>query len=171
MRISASSLVIRFTSSLSSLLPGTTTLALRIDSRVSSESEALYLPLVWHSAQRALISGAISCAKSIGLGASAGTGVTTPTLSSQATSQTQGRLERDLMTFSILLHRARERPFPRIGSSSDRCILPFLLLDLERLLDILSPCAWMATTIPFLADSERGHGARRGAVHHLFVPG
>src|SRR6185312_11502873 len=32
-----------------------------------SENEPLYLPSVWHSAQRALIIGTMSCAKSTGL--------------------------------------------------------------------------------------------------------
>src|SRR5262249_41980058 len=50
---------------LSPLLPGTTASDLSIASRVSSENEPLYLPSVWHSAQRARIMGAMSWAKSI----------------------------------------------------------------------------------------------------------
>src|SRR5207245_3553355 len=71
MRASGSLEVMRLNSSLASLLPGTTTLALRIASRVSSASEPFFLPLVWHSAHRALINGTISCAKSTGRGSSA----------------------------------------------------------------------------------------------------
>src|SRR5262249_44378563 len=45
-------------------LPGTTAFFLRTSARVSREKEPLYLPLVWHSAQRALRSGTMSWAKS-----------------------------------------------------------------------------------------------------------
>ena len=41
------------------LLPGTTAFALSSVPRVSRDRPPLYLPLVWHSAQRALRSGAI----------------------------------------------------------------------------------------------------------------
>src|SRR5947208_4623826 len=59
-RSSESVEVIRLTNSLAALFPGTTTLAFSKDCRVSSDSEPLYLPLVWHSAQRALMMGAMS---------------------------------------------------------------------------------------------------------------
>src|SRR5215510_954110 len=65
MRFSGSSEVMRCTSSLAALLPGTTTLDLSRSARVSIDTEPLYLPLVWHSAQRALSRGTMSCAKSI----------------------------------------------------------------------------------------------------------
>src|SRR5205085_11222931 len=68
MRTSLSMEVMRLISSLWSLLPGTTAFFFRMSARVSSENEFLYLPLVWHSPQRALMIGAMSCAKSIDLG-------------------------------------------------------------------------------------------------------
>src|SRR6202011_6194995 len=71
-------------------MPGTTTFALRSDSRVSSDSDPLYLPLVWHSAQRALMTGTMSCAKSIFFGVYAWTGASPPREISQATSQIRG---------------------------------------------------------------------------------
>src|SRR5438046_8733374 len=63
-RSAASVLVIRLTSSLSPLLPGTTAFDLSRSSRVSSDRPARYLPLVWHSAQRAFKIGMTSWAKS-----------------------------------------------------------------------------------------------------------
>src|SRR5271166_3140480 len=74
MRSSGSVLVMRWNSSLSALLPGTTTFLRSTSARVSRERPPLYLPLVWHSAQRALRRGATSWAKSIFFGGSAWTG-------------------------------------------------------------------------------------------------
>src|SRR5687768_7065200 len=65
MRTSGSAEEMRFRSSLAALLPGRATRDLRRSSRVSIDSDALYLPLVWHSAQRVLRMGRMSWAKSI----------------------------------------------------------------------------------------------------------
>ena len=65
----------RLTSSLAALLPGVTAFDLSRSSRVSKETLPLYLPLVWHSAQRALRMGAMSWAKSIFFGSPAKIGV------------------------------------------------------------------------------------------------
>src|SRR5207253_9637659 len=64
MRVSASGEVTRSISGLSALLPGTTAFDFTSAARVSNDTPALYLPLVWHSAQRAFKSGSTSCAKS-----------------------------------------------------------------------------------------------------------
>src|SRR5262249_32013410 len=50
--------------------------------------EPLYFPLVWHSAQRALMTGTISWAKSIFLGGSAWAGAVSPTPAVQTANQT-----------------------------------------------------------------------------------
>src|SRR4051794_22925199 len=57
-------------------LPTTTALDLRRSSRVSIDTEPLYLPLVWHSAQRDLMIGTMSCAKSTGFASRAAQGST-----------------------------------------------------------------------------------------------
>src|ERR1043165_203896 len=67
-RISGSWLVMRLTSSLALLFPGVKAFDLSRSSRVSIETLPLYLPLMWHSAQRALRIGAMSWTKSIFLG-------------------------------------------------------------------------------------------------------
>src|SRR3954452_15103497 len=71
MRSSASSAVTRRINSLAPLLPGTTAFLTASD-RVSNETPPLYLPLVWHSAQRALRIGSTSWAESTGSAARAG---------------------------------------------------------------------------------------------------
>src|SRR5262245_36104672 len=65
MRISLSVDVMRLNRSLALLLPGTTIFDFIKSSRVSIDTAPLYLPFVWHSPQRALMIGAMSCAKSI----------------------------------------------------------------------------------------------------------
>src|SRR5262245_3433745 len=61
-------------SSLLPLLPGTTALDFSRSARVSIDSEPLYLPLVWHSAQRDLMMGTTSWAKSTGFASRAAHG-------------------------------------------------------------------------------------------------
>ena len=64
-RKSSSLLTTRLMSSLIAALPGTAAFAFSRSSRVSNEIAPLYVPFVWHLAQRALRIGTTSCAKSV----------------------------------------------------------------------------------------------------------
>src|SRR5262245_45312933 len=72
MRSFGSSAVTRSMSGLLALSPGTAASDLSSASRVSNDTPPLYLPLVWHSAQRDLSSGSTSWAKSTGPAARTG---------------------------------------------------------------------------------------------------
>src|SRR5262249_37709246 len=72
MRSASSLAVARAVASLGALFPGTTALDLSRAARVSNDTPPLYLPLVWHSAQRALSSGRMSWAKSTASAAGVG---------------------------------------------------------------------------------------------------
>src|SRR5262245_12942843 len=69
-RVSGSSLLIRRNSSLSRAFPATAAF-FNTSARVSNETDPLYVPFVWHLAQRALRIGTTSWAKSMPLSGSA----------------------------------------------------------------------------------------------------